>query len=190
MVIAMEILNVSVRHKVFGRGVVTAQTDGGITVRFAAKECKFIFPDAFAGHIRCEDEQLQAELEEMCRVKREAEAEAVREMRIARAKAEAELAKIADENRNGRRNAQDRHATENNLAFKCNFCDGGCSDACIGFKGVCSDEVIKYKGTSKNSNKTQYKSCKCSKFIKKRVIWRNPRKNVQLSMDIPPSRCA
>lgn len=31
-----------------------------------------------------------------------------------------------------------------NLAFKCTYCNGGCSNSCHGFKGVCSDEVIKY----------------------------------------------
>ncbi|MHB1152409.1 MAG: hypothetical protein ACYCWE_03905 [Eubacteriales bacterium] len=29
-----------------------------------------------------------------------------------------------------------------NIAFKCNFCDGGKSDTQVGFNGVCSDEVI------------------------------------------------
>ena len=31
-----------------------------------------------------------------------------------------------------------------NIAFKCNYCDGGSSGICIGYKGVCSDAMIHY----------------------------------------------
>jgi hypothetical protein len=31
-----------------------------------------------------------------------------------------------------------------NVAFKCNYCDGGRSPKQVGFNGVCSDEVLKY----------------------------------------------
>lgn len=31
-----------------------------------------------------------------------------------------------------------------NYAFKCNYCNGGCSDTTVGFNGPCSDDVIKY----------------------------------------------
>lgn len=31
-----------------------------------------------------------------------------------------------------------------NVAFKCNYCDGGKTSTCISFNGVCSDAVLRY----------------------------------------------
>lgn len=43
----MQLENLAVKHKVFGDGVILAQSDKYITVRFANAEKIFVYPDAF-----------------------------------------------------------------------------------------------------------------------------------------------
>lgn len=70
---------------------------------------------------------------------REESERAIREAAEARNRAE-EAAKASAK----RATAQPRKSSESNLAFKCNFCNGGCSNTCIGYKGACSDDQIRY----------------------------------------------
>lgn len=51
-----------------------------------------------------------------------------------------------------------------NYAFKCNFCDGGASENCIGFKCACSDENIKYNIEVEKRSFCSYKGSKCRKY--------------------------
>lgn len=37
-----------------------------------------------------------------------------------------------------------RRTEHSNIAFKCNYCDGGKSSSSIGFNGICSDKIIHY----------------------------------------------
>ena len=140
----MNLINVKVTHATFGEGVVAAQNGDYITVKFPSKECRFVSPDAFSKYIKCEDEKLQHELEFAFSVKQEALDKKAQEEREAKRKAEEEARRRAEEEKRRKRVVYDRHADENNLAFKCNFCNGGCDSSCLGFKSVCSDELIRY----------------------------------------------
>lgn len=145
--------NQQVIHKVFGRGIITEQNDGYITIRFSDKPRRFVAPDAFMTFLKCEDVNLQKELELECIRNKEIEEQKELEKREAQRKA-AEEAKLRESAKNiiKKRKKQfvDHHSNENNLAFKCNFCDGGCSNVCLGYKGVCSDEQIRYNIEKKN----------------------------------------
>lgn len=55
----MELIGIKVNHAVFGTGVVTEKANNYITVEFAAKTSKFIFPDAFEKFIKAEDADFQ-----------------------------------------------------------------------------------------------------------------------------------
>lgn len=55
----MELVGVKVNHAVFGTGVITEKANNYITVEFATKTSKFIFPDAFEKFIKAEDTDLQ-----------------------------------------------------------------------------------------------------------------------------------
>ncbi|SHE47922.1 hypothetical protein [Lactonifactor longoviformis] len=57
-----DILNIKVKHKVFGIGIITEVSDNHLTINFAAKESKFIYPDAFEQFIEAEDSSVQAEI--------------------------------------------------------------------------------------------------------------------------------
>ena len=55
----MELIGLKVKHAVFGAGVITEMEGNYITVEFAAKTSRFVYPDAFEKFIRAEDENVQ-----------------------------------------------------------------------------------------------------------------------------------
>lgn len=55
----MDLLNIKVKHAVFGVGTVTEADDKYVTVQFAEKNSKFIYPDAFEKFIKAEDSAIQ-----------------------------------------------------------------------------------------------------------------------------------
>ena len=58
----MNLIDVVVLHKMFGRGVVVAQEKGTITVRFHEKTAKFAYPDAFKLFLKAENCKIQEEI--------------------------------------------------------------------------------------------------------------------------------
>ena len=67
--INMDLVGKKVRHKVFGTGTITAfdpataeNNSGYVTVEFAAKASKFLYPDAFGKFIVLEDEEAHAKI--------------------------------------------------------------------------------------------------------------------------------
>lgn len=55
----MDLIGLKVKHTVFGAGVVTEKGGNYITVEFAAKTTKFVYPDAFEKFIKAEDTSTQ-----------------------------------------------------------------------------------------------------------------------------------
>ena len=140
-------LNKKVIHKTLGEGVIVKFEDNIVTAEIAGKMMKFRYPDIFAQFLTFVDEETQNGVQSLANeavAKKEAEK---------RAKAEAKAEEIrrhyartmAEENKKRKISAAElKNKEHGNLAFKANFCDGGCSESCIGFKGVCSPEQIKY----------------------------------------------
>ena len=58
----MDMLGVQVKHSTFGTGKVITQENNMITVEFAVKTTKFVFPDAFEKFITAADPDLQAKI--------------------------------------------------------------------------------------------------------------------------------
>lgn len=56
----MNLIKQKIQHNSLGRGTVVQQDAGSITVKFATKTSKFIYPDAFTAFIRAEDAAVQA----------------------------------------------------------------------------------------------------------------------------------
>ena len=48
----MDLLNTKVKHAVFGVGTVTEADDKNVTIQFATKKSKFVYPDAFKKFIQ------------------------------------------------------------------------------------------------------------------------------------------
>jgi hypothetical protein len=55
----MDLLNIKVKHTVFGVGTVTEVDDKYVTVQFAAKSSKFAYPDAFEKFLKAENSAIQ-----------------------------------------------------------------------------------------------------------------------------------
>ena len=55
----MELIGLKVKHTVFGAGVITEMEGNYITVEFAAKTTKFVYPDAFEKFIKADEPSAQ-----------------------------------------------------------------------------------------------------------------------------------
>ena len=55
----MELTGLKVKHTVFGVGTITEKDGNYITVEFAAKTTKFVYPDAFEKFIKAEEPSVQ-----------------------------------------------------------------------------------------------------------------------------------
>lgn len=135
----MNLNNEIVIHKVFGEGSILQLEGDTLTVAFISGEKKFIFPDAFNGFLMAKNpkisEQIQERIKEIERVKQKGLQEKQNAATIER-----QLYTEPKEFRLPRKSI--KNIQRDNIAFKCNFCDGGQSDEQVGFDGVCSDDLI------------------------------------------------
>lgn len=144
----MKFINQNITYKAMGvvkEGKIVEITANKIIVAFSDDNKTFLFPEAFEKFLKLKDEKLQAEVEALIVEKKEKDAQKKIEEREAKLRAIEETKRKEEAAIAAKRKDKpvDRHANENNLAFKCNFCNGGCSDNCLGYKRVCSDEQIK-----------------------------------------------
>ena len=149
----MELLNAIVTHKSFGEGIIIEQTDTSITVDFSDATKKFSYPNAFEKFLICKDVGLQEIITNEINEHKQAVYSGynVKIQEISQINANKNAVNQGTRKPSGK---LAKNSNNNNLAFKCNFCDGGCGNNSIGFKGVCSDEQIKY-----NIEKKKYKWC-------------------------------
>ncbi len=141
-----------VRHRAFGLGSITGFEDGRITVNFSGAEKRFQFPEAFAHFLTTEDTELQKMVEHAILEKAEIqkkEEEARRKEQAERRAAANSMIEAAANNpfptlRRAGYAKPSTHGENVSVAFKCNYCDGGSSSSCLGFRGKCSDQMIKY----------------------------------------------
>lgn len=134
----MNLINMKVSHKIFGDGIIIAREDSYITVKFSNDEKKFIYPNAFDGYLTTVDRDLNNKIKE--------EIEAIKRLEDAK-KQEISRREIKDlkrvSSKDEKKERKTKFYTRENIAFKCNYCDGGKSDKEIGFNGVCSDKIIR-----------------------------------------------
>ncbi len=134
----MDLINMKVSHKIFGDGIIVAKDNSYITIKFHNDERKFGYPNAFDGYLSTEDTEFNNKVKEEIEAIKRLEEEKKEEM----AKKEKENLKAAF-TKEEKKERKGKIYPRENIAFKCNYCDGGKSDKEIGFNGVCSDEIIK-----------------------------------------------
>lgn len=71
----MDILNIKVKHKIFGIGTVTEVNEKSFTVNFEKKNSVFIYPDAFENFISAVEPSMQEAIMEEIVIAKEAEKE-------------------------------------------------------------------------------------------------------------------
>ena len=167
-------LNKKVIHKTFGEGVIIRFENNIVTAEFSGKTMNFRYPDIFSKFLRFVDDEAQNEVKALADeavAKKEAEDRAK-----AIAKAE-EIRRhyarmIAEENKKRKISAAElKNKEHGNLAFKANFCDGGCSESCIGFKGVCSPEQIKYNIEQERRAWCSNAASPCGRYYKGEITY-------------------
>ena len=57
-----DLINLKVKHGIFGVGVITEISGNYLIIKFATGESKFVYPDAFEKFITADNEEVQAEL--------------------------------------------------------------------------------------------------------------------------------
>ncbi len=133
----------------------------------------YTYPDSFKKFIKFKDEKLQNEVEAeiAARVEADDKAQAERYEKVLRDVAEAR--RIEQEKAESARRKKGaptvRYANENNIAFKCNFCNGGCGTDCIGYMGACSDDIIKYNIEKKNRAWCSKEISPCRQYLEGKI---------------------
>jgi len=151
-----EIVNAAVSHKVFGDGKVIYLKNGYITVLFDTFQKEFVYPEAFKYFLNLRDSVISEEINEIIKIKekqdqklKEKKEEELREKQELEANTRKRAFKetLAKSNHKlSKKTSGTKKKSDggHNIAFKCNFCDGGESLNEIGYHGVCSDEMILY----------------------------------------------
>ena len=167
----MDFCGVIVNHKVFGKGKVVKLSINFVSILFEAFEVekKFFYPSAFGVFLEVENKSFLKQIEEDKNIiaQKEAELRRIHEERDEQAQALAiNLKKIK---KSYAKKTVSKTSDLNNIAFKCNYCDGGSGKETVGYQGVCSDDTIKY-----NINSSKHVWCSqpenmCNKYLQGEV---------------------
>ncbi|WP_294852345.1 hypothetical protein [uncultured Oscillibacter sp.] len=149
----MEIVNHEVIHKAFGKGTIIEQDNAILTVRFSCGEKRFQYPEAFRTFLRLSEDALnmavQEEINQFDRTKLDAMT------------AQSPMSQAITKQKAVKRSRDERP----NIAFKCNYCDGGASDKSVGFNGVCSDAIIYNNIEVEHRTWCCSEDCSCPRYL-------------------------
>ncbi|HHY82236.1 MAG TPA: hypothetical protein GX505_06105 [Clostridiales bacterium] len=155
----MGLINQKVIHKMYGEGIIISYENQSITVRFQQGDKKFIYPDAFDGYLTPVDslfaEKIKRELELIKISKKEEKEPQIKHIQQER----------GFSNKNHNKEIK-KFYIRANIAFKCNYCDGGRSTEQVGFNGVCSDDIIRYNIEKAKRVWCSLDECLCSQYLK------------------------
>lgn len=175
----MEVAGIRVRHTTFGEGTVISQTNERmITVSFLSGEKRFVFPECFQSNLVAIDENVQQLMLEKLREKKVIELEEQAERKV---QEEIELEKarmIREKHRNlfARKQAAPKSKraklhSRSNIAFKCNYSDGGQSDTRIGYDGICSEDIIYNNVVIEKRAWCAHENCMCRQYIDEEMTY-------------------
>lgn len=149
----MNIIGKDVVHKTLGYGTILGLDGKTLSVHFESKDTKFIYPDAFKQFLTFVDPSTAAQME--------AELTAAEEQK--KAELAARIAVPVDVPVEKVRKYQ--RVEKPNIAFKCNYCDGGIKENGIGFYGICSDAIIYNNIEVEHKTWCCSEECPCMQFM-------------------------
>lgn len=120
-------------HKIFGCGTITNLTGEYLTVNFGDSEKVFAYPDAFGKYLVSTDPELMEQVNKDIQSKQSARANSI---------LSAIQSSVTPMQMKLRKHL--KKVERSNVAFKCNYCDGGKGASHLGFQGVCSDSVLRF----------------------------------------------
>ena len=136
----IDLLNYNVKHKKWGLGIVVEQNESNIWVEFTVGKKLFPFPSAFEQFLDIEDKTQRENIDKLILEAKNAE-EQKKQARMSMLEKNILKSEAVS---SGNATIKKRTYPKENIAFKCNYCDGGKDDTCIGFKCACSKKMINY----------------------------------------------
>ena len=115
----MDLINSKVVHKVFGEGIITNHENPYITVKFSQGDKKFKYPAAFDEHLIMKDSVIA---EYINKAIKDFKAYEIEKNRLSECEREKIIQSIEGDKK---AKVKGKTITRTNIAFKCNYCDGG-----------------------------------------------------------------
>ena len=156
-------------HKLFGEGTICSKKDNGeqsyIMVSFSAGEKKFAFPNAFKDFLKAKDDKFKEYIDELIVITDKKNKE--KKIKEEQAKNSFENSVLPKEKKATRKiTRKSNNVKPSNIAFKCNYCDGGRNKDRIGFRGACSLKLIRNNIFKENRKWCRQNECPCFLFYK------------------------
>lgn len=158
----MNLINQTVMHKAFGEGKIISIENGYITVIFPQGEKKFMYPSVFNQFLTMKDAACADFVESEILLQKAKAAQAAEQIRLQAMKRQ-DVSASAVTKANKITNKA-KSFSRANIAFKCNYCDGGSSFEQVGFNGVCSDAVIRNNIEAEKRTWCTDELCGCLKY--------------------------
>lgn len=149
----MNIIGKEVIHKKWGCGTIIGLDGNTLVVHFESKDTKFIYPDAFKQYLTLVDPDAAAQIDaELAKAEEHKKTEFAARIAVP---VEVPIEKVRKYKR----------VDKPNVAFKCNYCDGGIKENEIGFYGVCSDAIIYNNIEVEHKTWCSSEECPCMQFM-------------------------
>lgn len=148
----------NVNHKIWGIGTVIEQTEKSIVIHFSIGDKQFQYPEAFESFLTCSDKQNQEKVLSELKCKRQKAYDDKINAQKEREKA------LAVFDTTPKKTIGKKSYAKENIAFKCNFCDGGCKENGIGYRAACSDKLINYNIEEAHHNWCCDENSPCSQY--------------------------
>lgn len=142
-----------VLHNKFGGGRIISIRDGILSIQFQDKQRRFIYPEAFGKFLTTPDTELEEQVQLDFKLKQDESSRKILQTVNSGTNASKE------EKRNAKKDER------SNVAFKCNYCDGGMQQGTVGFNGVCSDSTIRYNIEKAHHIWCSDVDCPCKQYI-------------------------
>jgi len=158
----MSLIGKKILHKNYGVGIVQGDDGKFLTILFPNFGNKvFEYPGSFSKSLKAADANIAAIVaadlavfengQMKLQIEKEKQVEIDRQRRLVQEKEEY--------------SAKGKYYKRANVAFKCNYCDGGRSDLQVGFNGVCSDEIIHNNIEIEKRTWCRSEDCPCFQFV-------------------------
>ncbi|MDD4312884.1 MAG: hypothetical protein PHW41_10425, partial [Eubacteriales bacterium] len=123
---------------------------------------KFLFPSIFNSIMTIQDKSIQQEIQELCETENY---QINRQQEERMTEFEQRFAPTPESKASKAKRAR-KYKDNNNVAIKCNYCDGGMNDQTFGYKGVCSDEVLRQNVSVIKRPWCSAAECECKRYTK------------------------
>lgn len=150
----MDLIGQIVIHNSFGEGKIIKQQDNYLIIQFTQGEKRFLYPTSFINFLKAKDEEINIQIQKEIEVLKQ------------KNRMKEEYQKVNEIQKQTLTNVRKKKVYPRaNIAFKCNFCDGGQSEHQVGFNGVCSDAVIYNNIEIEKRTWCCSEECACTQYL-------------------------